>query len=116
MKLPKFSFIFYAVVLGDDVKFEPGNADNHSIEKNIWARVYEERLGIKFNYKWTTPLDSGQYQNRWNLAIASRDLPDMAQVTLETFHVLAEADMLHDMTDLFEDYASPLYKQANQDD
>ncbi len=100
--------------LGDDVKFEPGNPERESLEKNIWASVYEEELGITLDYKWTVPID--QITNKWNLAIASKDFPDMGLVPLDIFILLAEADLLMDMTPYFEDYASPLYKEAMEKD
>lgn len=94
----------------DTLKFEPGNPDKDSLEVNTYTREYDEQLNVSLEYLWTAPND--QYANKWNLAIASGDLPDMAMVPLDVFAMLAEADMLEDMTDLFETYASPLYKEA----
>lgn len=94
----------------DTLKFEPGNPDKDSLEVNTYTREYDEQLNVTLEYLWTAPND--QYANKWNLAIASGDLPHMAMVPLDVFAMLAEADMLADMTDLFETYASPLYKEA----
>ncbi len=101
-------------LIDPNITFVPGDPDRESFEVNIWARAYKEVLGIEFDYIWTAPSD--QYVNRWNLAIASRDLPDMAQVPLDIFRQLVEADMLEDMTEWFDLYASALYRQANEDD
>ncbi len=100
--------------VGDETRFEPGNPERESLEENVWAKAYEEKLGIKLNYIWTTTPD--QFENKWNLSIASRDLPDMGTAHLNTFVLLAEADMLEDVGGVYEKYASDMYKKAVEDD
>ena len=73
-----------------------------------------DELGINVIYKWVA--DGAQAQEKLKLAMASGDLPDV--ITLEgsqrlvDFQQLAEADLLADMTDLWEQYASPLAKEV----
>ncbi len=100
--------------IDNNVQFTPGDPDRDSLEKNVWARAYEEQLGIKLEYLWTAPPD--QYDNKWNLSVASDDIPDFGPVSRKTFRMLVEHGLIEDITDTFEKYASPAYKQFTIDD
>ena len=95
--------------LDSTVKFEPGNPDRASLEENIWQRSYKEELGINLEYLWTP--NTEQYEQKWNAAMATKDLPDFAVVGPSIYKELVEADLVMDMTDIFDQYASGLYKQ-----
>jgi putative aldouronate transport system substrate-binding protein len=95
-------------------KFNPKDPDYASLEKNLWIRQYEERLGIKLKYLWICPDD--QYEQKWNVALASNDIPDMAGVGETVFKMLVDADMVEDMTNIYEKYASPVYKGYDEFD
>lgn len=95
--------------LDSTVKFEPGNPDRASLEENIWQRSYKEELGINLEYLWTP--NTEQYEQKWNTAMATKDLPDFAVVGPSIYKELVEADLVMDMTDIFDQYASGLYKQ-----
>jgi len=74
-----------------------------------WTQKYKE-YGINVEVAWSA--DSSQLESKLNTAIASGDIPDMFQVVgAEQMNTLARADMLYDMTDAFETYASPLVKE-----
>ena len=89
-------------------------ATGETFEDNRWTRAMREELGINVTYKWV--VDGAQAQEKLKLAMASGDLPDV--ITLEggqrlvDFQQLAEADLLADMTDVWEQYASPLAKEV----
>lgn len=85
-----------------------------SYENNAWTRGYEEQLGIKVVYDWTT--DSGSYFNKMNIAITSGDLPDVFVVNGEQLRRLAEADQLADLTEAYEKYAAPFTKELMEGD
>ena len=91
-----------------------GPATGETFEDNRWTRAMRDELGINVTYKWV--VDGAQAQEKLKLAMASGDLPDV--ITLEgaqrlvDFQQLAEADLLADMTDLWEQYASPLAKEV----
>lgn len=95
--------------LDSTVKFEPGNPDRASLEENIWQRSYKEELGINLEYLWTP--NTEQYEQKWNAAMATQDLPDFAVVGPAIYKELVEADLVMDMTDIFDQYASDLYRQ-----
>lgn len=94
--------------------FDTSDPNKESLESNVWTKAYEEHLGIKFDYVLVAPSD--QYVTRWNLAIASRNIPEMGLVPYQIFSQLIEADMLEEMGQYFEDYVSPRYEKASIDD
>ena len=100
--------------MNSTVKFDASNPDMASLTENVWYNAYQEQLGITLEYLWT-PTDE-QYTEKWNAALATGDIPDFAIVDAATFGQLVEADMVADMTDIFEEYASDLYKEYNEID
>ncbi|TLS49300.1 extracellular solute-binding protein [Paenibacillus antri] len=91
-------------------KYENGD----TIEDNIYTRAYRDDLGIDLKYKWTVPIE--QFEQKMNVSIASGDLPDIMWLTNKQLTDLAENDLLYDLTDLYEQYASPLSKEILQQD
>ncbi|UVI28952.1 extracellular solute-binding protein [Paenibacillus spongiae] len=96
--------------LPPSIKFEKGD----SIDSNIWYRSYEEELGIKLINKWSVP--QTQWQQKMNVTIASGDIPDILSVTANELKRLVDADMVEDMTDVFEKYASDKTKKIINND
>jgi len=82
--------------------------EGESIDNNVWSREYEERLGIKIKYLWTSNTD---YKQRINVAIASGELPDIFSVDSLQLKQLVEAGQIADLSQVFEQYASPLTKE-----
>lgn len=97
--------------LDSNVKFDTTKPEAKSLTENAWASAYEEQLGIKFDYLWTPTPE--QYPSKWNVAIASGDIPDCAVVNGIIYKQLVEAGLVEDMTQYFNDYASDVYKQDN---
>ncbi len=95
-------------------KFIPGDPEKDSLEKNVWITAYEEQLGIQVKYLWIPPVD--QYEQKWNVSIASNDIPDVAAVNAKIFNMLASNGMLEDVADVFDKYASQDYKEYNKMD
>lgn len=85
---------------------------NDSFSDNRYTRRLEEMLNIKFVHAFEYPLSD--YAQRVSMLISSKDIPDFLLVTEAQFKTLAEADMLEDMTRLYEQYASPLLKEVIQ--
>jgi len=96
--------------LPPSIKFEKGD----SIDNNIWYRSYEEELGIKLINKWSVP--QTQWQQKMNVTIASGDIPDILTVSANELKRLVDADMVEDMTEVFEKYASDKTKQVISND
>ncbi len=78
------------------------------IENNVWTREIEATLGIRVRYDWT--IDMSQYAHRLNLAIVSGDLPDFFLADRNVFRNLAENALLADLTDAYENYATPEFR------
>jgi putative aldouronate transport system substrate-binding protein len=89
-------------------------ADGDSIDSNVWTKIFEKDYGIKVKNLWT--VDLSQYRQKLNVSIASGDLPDFLEVNKEELSRLAEADMLADLTKVYEQYASPYLKNTLQQD
>ncbi len=96
--------------LDSNVKFDESNPDRKSLDENIWNRTYQEKYGVKLEYLWTP--NSEQYDSKWNAALATGDIPDFANVSATIYKQLVEADLVMDMTDVYNEYASDAYKAA----
>lgn len=98
-----------AFLSGSDVTYIPGNPDYDSAEKNMWISAYKDMLGINVTYDWVSA-DWDAYSTKWNLAMAQGKLPDFGMVDAAAYSMLLDADLVMDMTDIFEEYASDTYK------
>ncbi|WP_020619325.1 extracellular solute-binding protein [Paenibacillus daejeonensis] len=83
--------------------------DGDSIDNNVWTRAYESELGIQVKNLWV--VNGDQYNQKMNLSIASKELPDLFMVDAKQFRELAEAGQLEDLTPLVEQYGSELTKE-----
>ncbi|MFC3767988.1 extracellular solute-binding protein [Paenibacillus sp. GCM10012303] len=95
-------------VMNQDSKWPSGS--NDSFTDNRYTRWFEENLNIKFNYAFQIP--GGGYDQKVNLLISGNDIPDFMRVNEAQFKLLAESDMLEDLTNVYESYASPLLKEV----
>jgi putative aldouronate transport system substrate-binding protein len=84
-------------------RFEGGD----DIYDNISLRWRKAIFGIDFQIPWTY-VQGEEREQKMNLAIASDDIPDfMNSMSLSIYQDLLDADMLADITDLYDTYASP---------
>lgn len=79
---------------------------------NAVSKEYRDQLGIDVQYDWI--VDESQYEAKVNLAIASGDIPDAFTVTAPQEQQLIDAGLILDLTDIFEQYASPMLKKIVQ--
>jgi putative aldouronate transport system substrate-binding protein len=93
--------------------FDTSNPDRKSLTENIWAKAYQDQLGITFNYLWTPNLD--QYDTKWNSAIASNDIPDMAVVDGTIYKELLQGGLIEDCSEAYNQYATDLYKSCSSE-
>lgn len=80
-----------------------------TLEDNVWTRLYEQVLGVRVRYDWTAKGDS--YGQKLNVSIASGELPDIVKVNAEQLRQLTNAGLIHDLTDVYEQYATPFTKE-----
>ncbi|MCI3922900.1 extracellular solute-binding protein [Paenibacillus sp. TRM 82003] len=85
---------------------------DETFEDNRWSRVYEDELGIKITYDWIVKgsEDTDQYKQKLNVTLASGELPDVTPVNAVQLKQLVDSDLVEDMTEHYEKYASPLLK------
>jgi len=96
--------------LGTNYKYDA----NESIDNNVWTQAYLEKLGIQIKYNWVVPSD--QYVQKFGVAVASHDLPDVFDVDMKHLKMLTDNDVLADLTDAYEKYATPLTKSVIEGD
>ena len=86
----------------NDPAFDAGQ----DMENNLYIDLIKESLNIEIEYAW---LIGDDYGTRINLVIASGDMPDVMFVTnRQQLTQLAEADMLLDLQEAYNDYSSAL--------
>lgn len=80
-----------------------------SPENNQYTRYVKDTLNIDTSYIWIAA--GADYDSKVNLAIASNDLPDAMVVNLAQFHQMVRNDQLADLTEAYNNYASPAVRQ-----
>lgn len=96
------------ITAGIDMRPDPVFAEGDDETNNPWIRSYLERFNI--DLEATFVVDVSEYNTKVNLAIAEANLPDVFYVSRAQLMELVEADLLYDMTDVFETYASDTIK------
>jgi putative aldouronate transport system substrate-binding protein len=86
--------------------------DGDDMTKNIWTRAYKERFNIDVVTDWVTD----EYDTKLNLAISSKKLPDVFHVNPTQLQQLIKADMIMDLTEVFNKYASDRVKSYMEAD
>lgn len=76
------------------------------ITNNVWIKRYNEKFNIDVKTDWV----SDEYDTKLNLAIASNDLPDVFRVNPSQLRQLVEADMVMDLSEVFDQHASDRLK------
>ncbi|MGO4371380.1 extracellular solute-binding protein [Paenibacillus sp. MCAF20] len=86
--------------------------EGDNMASNIWTRAYKERFNIDVVTDWVTD----EYDTKLNLAISSNQLPDVFHVNATQLQQLIEADMILDLTEVFDKYASDRLKNYMEAD
>jgi putative aldouronate transport system substrate-binding protein len=89
-------------------RFDDTDSDKRSYEENRWNRVFKEDLGVEVKYDWIAP-DGESAVAKWTAAIAARSVPDFANVNDNVYKQLYDADLIADMTGIWQDYATDEY-------
>ncbi|MEC0092048.1 extracellular solute-binding protein [Paenibacillus macquariensis] len=101
-------------VLGYNPPEDPRTPQGIKPEENAYFKDLKEMLNIEVKYKWTVP--SSQFEQKFSLAMASADLPDILELDPKNFEKLKNQDMLADLTDAYKQYASPALKKYMESD
>ncbi len=87
-------------------------SDNATPEKNAYRDYIKEMLNVEYEYEIES-YDGGDYQTQISLAITSGELPDvMFLADYNQLREMAENDMLEDLTDVYNEYASDSLKDV----
>ncbi|MFC5649686.1 extracellular solute-binding protein [Paenibacillus solisilvae] len=78
-----------------NIKYAPGE----SMDKNAVYDAYEKELGIKLKNDWV--VNNDQYDAKIDLSVASGEIPDFFKVSQLQLKKLVDADLVMDLTDLF---------------
>ena len=88
-------------------------AESDSVEDNPWSRMIKDLFNIEFKVAWTWGDTAGEAEQKYNLAMASGDMPDYMETVPNNIYVqMVEADLLEDITDAYDAYASPRWKST----
>ena len=84
-----------------------------TMEKNRWLDAYFEKLGINITYDWMSygSYDSDVYLQKLNVTIASGTLPDIIPVSMAQLKQLTDSNMIADLTDVWDEYATGMVKE-----
>lgn len=104
--------ISFARPMTSTATIDESNPKMKSYTENIWMTTFKDALNIDVTYDWIST-DSDSNEAKWGAAIASGNLPDAGIVSDAVYQQLLEADMIADMTDIYEKEASELFKSLN---
>ena len=93
-----------ALMINSGLNYEPGD----DITNNPWIRGYKDKLNIEVVPAYTAEWDD--YFTKINFAIADKKLPDVCMVQTYQLQQMIEADLLYDMTEIYDKYASDIVK------
>ncbi|MDQ6421348.1 extracellular solute-binding protein [Paenibacillus sp. LHD-117] len=96
-------------VIGYNPPEDPRIPKGITPDKNAYLKDLKEMMNIDVKFKWMVP--SNQYEQKFSLAMASGDLPDLLELDPKNFEKLKQQDMLADLTEAYEQYASPALKK-----
>ena len=85
--------------------------DGQTLEDNFWLDTYRDELGINVVYDWIVK-GNDEYTQKVNVTIANGDIPDAMVVSSTQMKQMQEADLLADLTDLYEEYAADFTKET----
>lgn len=86
--------------------------EGDSMDQNIWTRAYEDILGIKLTNEFISPDTPDVKSQKMSVTIASGELPDFIEVNPRELQMLVDANMIEDLTDEWDKYASPYLKEV----
>jgi putative aldouronate transport system substrate-binding protein len=80
--------------------------EGDGVDNNYFTRYMKAILGIEWKAAWTW-IQADDGEQKYNMAMAANDLPELCEGVSGTILVkMYEADMLADMTDVYENVAS----------
>lgn len=94
------------VSMGKGMSVDVELPDGDTQDNNAYVRYIEEQLNVKFDYAWQTA-DGDPYKQKMDLVIVSGSVPDVMIVNEAQLKLLVDADLIADLTDVYESNVSP---------
>ncbi|WP_217591988.1 hypothetical protein [Cohnella sp. GbtcB17] len=79
-------------------------------ENSVWIQGYRDKLGINVKPEWFVK-GADAAKQKVSVSIASGSIPNILAVTKEQLATLSKTDLVWDMKDVFDKYATPLTKE-----
>lgn len=98
------------ISIGKSIAADPKLPPGYTVEDNEYSRYIEEKLNVDFVHAWQATGDA--YNQRVSLSITSGDIPDVMVVKKHELTQLVRADMLEDLTEAYETFASDNLRSA----
>nr|WP_223285597.1 extracellular solute-binding protein [Paenibacillus sp. PL91] len=100
------------LTIGKGISTKDTNLPNgDTVDNNEYFRFVEKKLNVKVKFAFQTETDEA-YQQKLSVAIASRDIPDAFIVNEKQLKQLAEADLIADLTDVYQKLGDPRLKKT----
>lgn len=97
------------VTLGQQTSANPKFPQGDSYGDNAYRRLVKEKLGAELESAFEANGDD--YDRQVSLAIAAGEIPDMMIVGRDELEELADNDLIADLTEVYEEYASDNIKE-----
>lgn len=101
-------------VIGFNPPEDPRTPKGLTPDKNAYLKDLKDLLNIEVKFKWMVP--SSQYEQKFSLALASGDLPDILELDQKNYEKLKKQNMLADLTEAYAQYASPDLRKYMESD
>ena len=88
-----------------DIRFREGESVNNS----EWTRAWRDKLNVNVEFTIVASTEA-DYNTLLNLAIASRNAPDLFHINFNRYNELAESNFLADMTNAYDEWCPPIVK------
>ncbi|MBP3965586.1 extracellular solute-binding protein [Paenibacillus lignilyticus] len=102
---------------GISISAEAKPPAGESFENNDVQKWFEENLNVKPKMAWSTSDQNFAFEQKVSLLIAANNIPDVLSISvdpngLSILKKLIKADMIEDLSKVYEDYASPFLKES----
>ncbi|MBB3067797.1 putative aldouronate transport system substrate-binding protein [Paenibacillus baekrokdamisoli] len=101
-------------VLGFSAPEDAKTPQGMTPDQNAYLKDLKDQLNIQVKYLWTVPSD--QYDQKFSIAVASGDLPDIMDLDVRNFEKFKSQGVLADLTDAYNKFASPALKKFMESD
>ncbi|WP_289098233.1 extracellular solute-binding protein, partial [uncultured Bifidobacterium sp.] len=111
--MPVDPMMKYDPVLTINIAMSEGNfefPEGEDYQHNDMYDLFEDTMGIHFNNIIQAPANA--MKEKMQMAIATNDIPDMASVDATMLRTLINNDMIEDMTDIYNTWASDNLKEV----